>query len=475
MFAGPGLELMPDNEDIAILDLTFVPAWARKPASANPYADRGEVGRAERGDRGARRPGGNDGGRGGGRSGGPSRPRSGFDRGRGMARGDAGRERRPPPPPIKPPPRIMVSFIPERKGLKPLVAQLGRTGRAFPLLDIAAMFLSKPEYFAIKLESFPEEGRDSAPPLFQCSECQAVFVEKERALSHALKAHIGKFYEKQETQAEPPKGNFVCVARCGLSGELLGPPNYHGYSEKLSELHRTRFAHLTLDEYRSRITNESDPALIERWKQEASKQTVWKSAGAGERTFQRMADVESDFRERHAAGLVKQCARFIISGPVSLCLEDSAIAGCIRDAWKRESRFPLRMSIAIRPAFRHLGMHIFKVGDKAAFVSAISPDAIDPALASEDIRRILEHLELHPGHTRQETVDALVPGLPAEAPEVAAVINSLLWLKEKGHVIEFYDGTLAAPRRPRLPGSQPAAPAPAESGAGPRQAPAPEA
>ena len=89
-------------------------------------------------------------------------------------------------------------------------------------------------------------------------ECQAVFVEKERALGHALKAHIGKFYEKQETQAEPPKGNFVCVARCGLSGELLGPPNYHGYSEKLSELHRTRFAHLTLDEYRSRITNEAD-------------------------------------------------------------------------------------------------------------------------------------------------------------------------------------------------------------------------
>ena len=83
-----------------------------------------------------------------------------------------------------------------------------------------------------------------------------------------------------------------------------------------------------------------------------------------------MADVESDFRERHAPGLVKQCARFIISGPVSLRLEDSAIAGCIRDAWKRESRFPLRLSITLRLAFRHLGLHIFRTAAGGNFVTA---------------------------------------------------------------------------------------------------------
>ena len=454
---------MSNNEDIATLDLTFVPAWARKPASDNPYTGWDDSGRPARGSRAGahapRRPDGHDGPRRGERNESSFRRRREFDRGRDAARSGPDRGRNTQPPPAAPLPRIMVSFIPERKGLKPLATRLGGSGRAFPLLDIAAMFLSKPEFFAVKLESLPEEGRASAPMLFQCAECQAVFVDKERALAHALKAHGEKFYEKQETQTEQPKGNFVCVAKCGLSGELLGPPNYHGYNEKLAELHRTRFAHLTLDEYRSRITNESDPALIERWKQEAVTQTVWKPVG-GETTFHRISDVEKDFRERHAEGIVRQSARFIISGPVSLQLEDRAIAACIRDAWKRESHFPLRMSIAIRPALKHLGMHIFKVTEKAAFVSAIRPSSIDPALASEDVRRILEHLEKHPGHTRQETVDALLPGLPVTEPAVAAVINNLLWLKDKGHVIEFSDGALAVPRRPRRPDAPAPAPTP---------------
>lgn len=458
---------MLNNEDIATLDLTFVPAWARKPASTNPYADRSDGARGDRGnrdaDRGPRRN--NDRHGVGGRPEGAFRPRRDFDHNRAPARGDDARGQSAPRQPIKPLPRIMVSFIPERKGLKPLVIQLGRTGRAFPLLDIASMFLSKPEYFAIKLETLPDEGQTVAPMLFQCSDCQTVFIDKERALGHAFKAHLDRFYEKQETQIELPKGNFVCVAKCGLSGELLGPPNYHGYAERLSELHRTRFAHLTLDEYRNRITNESDPALIERWKQEATKQTVWKAVGVEEKMFNRLADVESDFQERHASGLVKQGVRFIISGSVSLMLEDNVVASVIRDAWKRESHFPLRMSIAIRPAFRHLGMHIFKVTDKAAFVSAISPDAIDPVEASDDIRQVLEHLEQHPGHTRQEVVAALKPELQVASPEVAMLIKSLVWLKEKGHVIEFFDGTLAVPRRPRRPdaprqeSTEPAAPA----------------
>jgi len=57
---------------------------------------------------------------------------------------------------------------------------------------------------------------------------------------------------------------------------LLGPPNHHSYVEKLNELHQTRFAHLSLDEYKESIEIVRDEELIEQWRQESCKKTVYK-------------------------------------------------------------------------------------------------------------------------------------------------------------------------------------------------------
>jgi len=85
------------------------------------------------------------------------------------------------------------------------------------------------------------------------------------------------------------------------------------------------------------------------------------------------------------------------------------------------------------------------------------PNPIDPLRAADGIRRILECLCAHPGVSRQELVTLLrpdtapgaVPDAPevAATPEVAAILHALRWMVEKGHVIEFYNGTLAIPYR----------------------------
>jgi hypothetical protein len=117
------------------------------------------------------------------------------------------------------------------------------------------------------------------------------------------------------------------------------------------------------------------------------------------------------------------------------------------------------MAVSIQPAFRHLGLHTFKASGKATFVTAIVPHPIDPLQAADGIRRILECLCAHPGVSRQELVTLLrpdaAPGAVPDAPEVtatpevAAILHALHWMVEKGHVIEFYNGTLAIPyRRP---------------------------
>ena len=442
-----------DKPDL-VIDLNFVPSWARNAPDRNPYS-RGDGAERETDDRRERR--------GGDRR--PERTERGFgDR----PRRKPDRDRRGPPRPERPPapgearldgrpserspaaPRdwdeplpVEVDFLPDRRGLAPLARRLGLSGRSYSLFDVAALFLSKPDYYAVRVSLSPGEGQSL---LYQCAECRIVFADEGRAVSHSLDKHFDRFYRKEEKDVEPPKGNFVSVARCGLSGDLIGPPNYHGYNDAVMDLYRARYSHMPVDQYRRRIENVHDAALIEQWKQKMSKQTVYRPADeADPARFGRLADVEAHFRERHAGAAVERGPRFIVSGTVSQTLEDGQIKRMIREAWIRENHFPLRMSIALRLAFRHLGLHLFKTASGGTFVTAICPNAIDPGQAVPVIREILEYLAANPGCTAQALAESIRPGQAADSPGVHEVRQQLRWMIDKGHVIEFSDGRLAVP------------------------------
>ncbi len=481
-----------DNKNDLLLDLNFVPNWARKPPESSPFSDFSKDDRdSSRGgrrfdDRHDRRDRGGDRGGGGGdrgrrREGGgpggpkdrdagmraPRPPREGGaglpepDRGPGAGEWDRNRAARPEalPPPFP----VEVVFVPERAGLITIARRIAKVGRAFSLFDVASLFLSQPDYFTLKLAVLepgqaPVQGggpapAPAAPPaektvLFQCKECKQIFVERGQAVGHAMAKHLDAFYKKEEQEVEPPQGAFACVARCGLSGELLGPPNYHSFNDRVMELHRTRFSHLSLDDYRRRIENVHDTALLDQWKEQMKKRTVYKivSAPADSAPLQSFAEVEKHFVEHLAPDLIKEGSTFTIAGSVSRDLEDRRLRRAVMDAWHRENRFPLRLSITLRLAFRHLGLHTFKTAAGGNFVTAIIPSALDPETAIPLIREILTMLETQPGLERVKLLETLRPGAAPEAPEIHELLTQLRWLVDKGHVIEFSDGRLAVPR-----------------------------
>jgi len=344
-------------------------------------------------------------------------------------------------------PAITVSFIPERSGLKPLVKKLSSTRRAYSLFEVAATFLSKPEFYAAAIESAGNDGQP-ASSLYQCTECKAVFTNKQTAVTHGLNRHLDMFYDKEEKEGELPQGKFACVARCTLSGELLGPPNYHAFNEKLTELYRSRFAGMPIDQYRKKIVNETDPAMIERWKKEAARKIIYRTKLLNEPVvFERISLLEQHFNENYAPALIRENLRFVIPAKISQELDDHYIKQVIQETWQKETRFPINMAIAIQKRFRHLGLHIFRTSAKMTFVSSVQPHAIDPAQATEIVRNILEWIKTNTGKTRQNLAAALAPGMPPDSANVAEIINSLVWLIDRGHVIEFMNGTLAVPNR----------------------------
>ncbi|WP_372807162.1 hypothetical protein [Pontiella sp.] len=416
-----------DPRDV-ILDLNFVPQWARKPPGENHYSKTEYTERPSRDDR---RPGRRDDRRPGGRDDRPRRPRTDRD--------ERPERRREPSEPIRELP-VSVSFLPEQKRLASLVRQIHHSRRAYPLMDLANILIHDPEGYLVKIE-----GNKETPDfvMFQCKRCKAVASTEELIIQHITTKHLGDFYDKEEVETDAPAGSFPGVARCRKTGILLGPPNHHSYTEKLTELHQSRFAHLPLEEYKRSIEIVKDDELVEQWKEESRKKTVYRLKSEPEAEPVDLRKAEIEFAKK-VPSLYESVHRAIVPSKVAQGLEDRSMTQAIRTIWSKESRFPLSMSFALRAAFRHMHLYLFKAG-KINFVTHIKPYPVKPEDTVPNIAEVLMFLKEHPGSTRQELLEVLHPSLDPQSDEAKAALQPLGWLIERGHIIEFFNGTLSVP------------------------------
>ena len=264
MSNAPDLELDLDN--------LFQPAWAQGKTESNKFAKfTGNEGvrpeRAFSGKPGERRRQGaasqqrreGAGGFGGGeRRGGEGRPprggskfgdRKGGFRGR-ERRDEPGRERPETPAPL---PEFTVAFIPEERGVEQLSKQIKMTGRAYPLFQIAQLILDKAERYSVQLTAKKKADGTAAQQVFVCALDDTPWLSEDEVVAHVLQNHFATFYQAERTATEPPKGVYTFVAQCGMSGVILGPPNYHDYQNQLRKLHAERFARMPFDVFKSRV------------------------------------------------------------------------------------------------------------------------------------------------------------------------------------------------------------------------------
>lgn len=445
-----------DQKQDLLLDLNFVPQWARKPAGANPYENAEQSRPKRRSD---------DRRHGGGRSGGSRDARSQSSRGEhpprregGQGGGDRSRSRvsrpsRPPQEPIQELP-IDIHFIPERQHLGAFVRRIRSHQRAYPLMDLAGLFLTSAENYLLKIEV--RRGKDVSLRFYQCDCCKAVFTEEQNLKDHVLSAHLTDFFDSEEIEGDAPAGNYVCVGRCGLSGELLGPPNYHGFDEKIKELIRTKYPNMTFEAYRAKVEMLREPEAVEQWKEAARKQTVYrlKKMDAVDETTEEaeestesmvmtFTEAKAYFLEHLMAPCMHNSTKVLLSSEAGQLVGDRSLQYAVRKAWNRENRHPFTLSIALRPAFKHMKLHLFKAGN-ITFVTSVKPRPVDPARTVDAIRKALEYLQEHPGCTRKELAEGL-SGDETDMDKINDAMNSLRWLIERGHVIEFFNGTLSVP------------------------------
>src|SRR5687767_570776 len=304
------------------LDSLFLPAWAQQPANKNLYAkyegreegrdsrrsDRGDRPRRPQGDRSReqRGPRPQQSGRGG-----DGRTRSGF-----APRG----EQRPSPERFTPQPlpEVDVQFRPDEHGLDSLARQIKITGRAYPLFGIAQIILEKPERHTVVFSAKKKPEGGVTQPLFVCALDDTLWLSEDEAVAYALQKHFNTFYQAERSGTEPPKGTYTFVAQCGMSGIILGPPNYHDYQNQLRKLHTERFARMPFDAFKSRVKIVKDEEVVKKWIEEQSWKTEYVCLNMPEPLkLGSREEVEKHFREVHLPNIIKQVETVKMTGTAS--------------------------------------------------------------------------------------------------------------------------------------------------------------
>jgi hypothetical protein len=506
-----------ESPTINLDELRLLPAWLREegPPPAQQYA--GHPGQAEdrAGDRrgggnryperggdrrDARRPAsGSSSNRAPGRPGGgaPARgkpaPRR-DDRGAGPRRFDG-----PPAPAVERPAPVRVEFQPDDRCLASIVKQIRGTHLAYPLFGLARMFLQEPErhWLVLTLES---EAAAAGRQLFQLGEEGPVTLDPQLLEKIAFDEQRERFYADQTEVKDPIKGNYSNVARERQSGTLLGPTNYHGYQPALRSLYESRFSRrMSFEDYRRNIEVVTDPAVVERWKEEARSVTsIVTREGEPPTVLATVAEARAHFREHHLSGLVRAGTVFRLHGSVGRRLPEPAMMAAIREAHERELRYPAQFVQLLRQGLQNAGLQIFKHRKRMVYVSLARPVAfVADGAVSASVLAILDAVAGTPLITRkalaakvlgnssdatppaaevpalpaaqkdvpasepagdgdQVTVSAGEPAAEAVAPKEdqfakarAVLAADIRFLVQAGHIIEFHNGTFDLPLPPR--------------------------
>jgi hypothetical protein len=320
------------------------------------------------------------------------------------------------------------------------------------------MFLERPERHRVRIRSL-----NDAVMLYQLGDDGPIAMEVAALERIAFNEKKDDFYTSEIVEKEPIKGNFTSVARCGLSGRLLGPTNYHTFQKVIRSLYEQRFSRrMSFEEYRRSIEITSNPELVNQWKEEARKVVNYTTKDEeNPAAFENVAAMEQHFRENHLDNLIKPCLAAEVSGDVARHLPDRSIIAAIRRARERENRFPAQMAGALRHGLNQAGLHVFKHKKRILYISTIRPQLFDPnhARVSAGLEAILATLRSYPRITRKQLAEKVLKRLLGEksadenSPEYLQAKNSLptdlLWLAKAGHVIEFADGTLDLPLPPK--------------------------
>jgi hypothetical protein len=346
-------------------------------------------------------------------------------------------------------PYFTATCYPEDTGFAAIVKAVRASCRTFQLFEITKAVLEKNDRFVVVLaraRPAPAEGQPAAKtePLYMSLPDHLPFDTEDAAIQHVLGNNLGAFFEMQDVEIDPPKGSYPIINKCGVTGELLGPPNYHRYQQILQQHYAAKIKGMSFDRFRDSIVSVREPEVAAAWLEKMKKATryTWKPPVAKTATTPPMeaptpvaeaaVPVEGAVPPAEAAPVpaaetpapaaapavsfdsieearlhllthardkvVRTVETVRFHGKNIEKLPPGEIRRALEGHVERQRRFPLDTANALRGRLRREGFTIFKKGSRGvSYVCAVKRRFRVPGqVFSETISALIDFIEKHP-------------------------------------------------------------------------------
>lgn len=376
-----------------------------------------------------------------------------------------------------PPLRVAdIMIYPEDKPFTVLAKAIKNSARTYILFEVAKIILEKPERFLVVISPLqkkdkagkPIPSNEPLPPLYLSVPDGLPFLNEQDAFAHVFKNHLDKFFSLEEVEVEAPKGNFTMIAKCGFTGELLAPPNYHAYQQILRDHHATNFPKMAFEKFMSRIETVKDPEAINAWIEKMKKVTRYTLKDRRDdepESFDNVGAAKAFVLAARKDEAVKQTKQVRLSGKLIEKMPIGPLKNNIEHEIAFQQKFPLNTANGFRGRLRHMGFSLYKKGSKGiTMVCGVKRKFRTPSsVFSDTIQRVFDFLEKNPGTPIKElpakmlgleepqktehpaeSDSAPAPAPLAETPEAKELVGTVRWLVTEGYVSEMSDGKLYA-------------------------------
>lgn len=430
------------------------PAWARGGNEKPPRKPRPETGgdeRPPRRDDRERGPGNRDGGnRDGGRR--PFQNRDNRE-----SRGGNFRDRRDGPPQNEeagPAQGVRVTLNPDNQAVHLIGKEVHQVARVYALFDVAQILLAERGRCRAIFEVEP-----TGSPLFLGKLDESLFLTRDEALKHLWSSETrAEILEEETIDVDPPTGNFQSVARCGISGEWLGPPNFHSYQTNLRRLHRERFSNMPFEAYAAKVRTERGEEAVNAWLESTKKKTRWRIKGEADDAW---IDDRGEAERAIATKVFDKAFAEVRKADVSAAIPakhlSPSLLTSLRMAGSHARKHPAILIPAICRSLEAEHLPVFKRQGKLhtgpARPHALAADAV---LAERPAKMVAWIRENKPAKLEGLWLAVLPEGSTAPPADYAA---DLFWLLHQGHILLYTDDTLVvqetrepvAPKEPKKP------------------------
>ncbi|MEC8332535.1 MAG: hypothetical protein VXZ83_00250 [Verrucomicrobiota bacterium] len=297
-------------------------------------------------------------------------------------------------------PTVKVDLYPQDEAFDALIKRLRSSARTYQLFDLAQLLLEKPERY-IAVVSPKDLKSEEQAKLYYSVPGHLPFETQEEAISYVIEHHLDLFFEKEEIEIDAPKGSFLMVNRCAITGELLGPPNYHRYQEFLQQHYNTRINGMSFEQFSSKIESVKEQEQIDTWLESMKKGAryiVKESIGSNNESFETLDSARRFLLKNHKDKVFGSGESIRFAGRDIERLPQGNIRRSVEAYVEKQQHFPLDSANNIRGRLRRQKFAVYKKGTKGiSFVCAVKRKFRNTSTVFTDsINALINFIEKHP-------------------------------------------------------------------------------